>query len=92
MAGSPKLTYLLRTSLCFNDSEALDKADNDLSTALSKLFSIDLSGPGWRQAVFPVDTGGLNLPSTKSLALPCFLSSTSAASQMVAKLLSDRGQ
>ena len=90
-AGSPKLTYLLRTSLCFNNSEALDTADNELSTALSKLLSIDLSGPGWRQAVLPVDMGGLNLPSTKSLALLCFLSSTSAASQMVATILSDRG-
>ena len=37
-AGSPTLTYLLKTSLCFNNSEAFDTADNELSTALSKLF------------------------------------------------------
>ena len=39
--GSPKLTYLLRTSLCFSDNEVLNETDKQLSNALSTLFSID---------------------------------------------------
>ena len=87
--GSPKLTYLLRTSPCFVDQDSLKEMDTLLSAGLSKLFSIDLSGDKWRQAVLPAEMGGLCFPSASLLALPCFLSSTSSTSQNVKAIISD---
>jgi hypothetical protein len=71
--------------------ESLNVAYCELSSAFSEVFFIDFSGDGWRQAVVPIDIGGLNLKLVKLLALPCFLSWTDANSKMVEALISDRG-
>ena len=70
----PKLTYVLRTSACFQ-SPLLKSYDSKIRCALEKVLNIQLSGLSWEQCTLPVRFGGLGIRSAEDIVLPAFLSS-----------------
>ena len=70
----PKLTYVLRTSACFQ-SPHLKSYDSKIRCALEKVLNIQLSGLSWKQCTLPVRFGGLGIRSAEDIVLPAFLSS-----------------
>ena len=74
----PRVTYLLRTSPCFN-SPVLQEYDDLLLDTLKQVLNCDLSENQWARASLPVATGGLGIRATRDVALPAFLSSVKAS-------------
>ena len=70
----PKLTYILRTSVCYH-SAVLAQYDLEISNALEKILNISLTTSCWEQSSLPVKLAGLGICSAQDVALPAFLSS-----------------
>ena len=70
----PKLTYVLRTSPCFQ-SPLLKSYDSKIRSALEKVVNIQLSGLSCEQCTLLVWFGGLGIRSAEDIVLPAFLSS-----------------
>ena len=70
----PKLTYILRTSVCYH-SAVLAQYDLAISNALEKILNISLTTSCWEQPSLPMKFGGLGICSAQDIAFPAFLSS-----------------
>ena len=70
----PKLTYVLRTSACFQ-SPLLKSYDSKVCCALEKMLNVQLCALSWEQCTLPVRFGGLGIRSAEDIVLPAFLSS-----------------
>lgn len=79
----PKLTYLLRTSCCFNFEEHLFDMDNMIKLALEKTINSSLDNEQWTIASLPIQNGGLGIRKIKDIALPAFLASVNSVAELV---------
>ena len=70
----PKLLYLLRTSPVFSSAD-LEKYDNLIRCALSKVTNVKMTDAAWIQAGLPCKMGGLGTIRPSQLASSAFLSS-----------------
>lgn len=85
----PKLLYTLRSSPCFLNLLLLEY-DAIIRQTLQSVLNVSLSDESWQQASLPVSLGGLGIRSAGDIALPAFLSSTSASVNLVNLLLPER--
>ena len=83
----PKLTYFLRTSPCFKNTEMLKKYDKALRVALISILNVGMEDSSWEQCSLPVRMGGLGIRSASEISLPAYLSSVSATSEHITPLL-----
>ena len=83
----PKLTYFLRTSPCFQNTEVLKKYDNALRAALISILNVGMEDSSWEQCSLPVRMGGLGVRSASEVSLPAYLSSVSATFECITPLL-----
>ena len=83
----PKLTYFLRTSPCFGNTEILKKYDKALRVALISILNVGMEDPSWEQCSLPVRMGGLGIRTASEVSLPAYLSSVSATFECITPLL-----
>ena len=79
--------HSLRCSPCF-DQPLLDEHDAVLREGLAAIVNIHMSDTQWIQASTPVRNGGLGIRRAASLALPAFLASAAATSDLQCSILS----
>ena len=72
--SAPKLQHIMRASPRY-DNEHMQKFDELLRTAISKIFNVLLSDDQWLQASLLVKNGGLGTRHASSLASLTFLAS-----------------
>ena len=84
----PKLTYLLRSSRAFQETDLLEEIDMTLRNSMSSIVNIDFTNESWAQASLPARSGGLGIRKSADIALPCFISSALSASSLVEAILS----
>jgi hypothetical protein len=82
----PKLTYTLRTSLCYSRA-LLDRFDTILKDNLSTILNIKYDDTSWKQSCLPVSSVGLGIKSNQQLSLPAFLASAMCSSGLIDQLL-----
>ncbi|XP_069181539.1 uncharacterized protein [Procambarus clarkii] len=82
----PRLTYFLRCAPSF-DSPKLTEYDTLLRSITMKVLNLSLQDDQWDQATLPVRLGGIGIRKATQLALPAFLSSTSATGELVKEIL-----
>ena len=61
--------------------------DNCLRESLTKILNVDLPESSWRQATLRTAEGGLGIRSAGDLALPAFLASATASTDLIKQLL-----
>ena len=83
----PKLTYFLRTSPCFKNTEILKKYDKALRVALISILNVGMEDSSWEQCSSPVRMGGLGIRTASEVSLPAYLSSVSATFECITPLL-----
>ena len=83
----PKLTYFLRTSPCFKNTEILKKYDNAMRVALIRILNVGMEDSSWDQCSLPVRMGGLGVRTASEVSLPAYLSSVSATFECITPLL-----
>ena len=83
----PKLLYLLRSSLAYKCTTALQDFDETMRRTLCKIVNIELPEDSWVQATLPIAMGGIGLRCATHVALPAFLASTASSSRLVRTLL-----
>ena len=84
----PKLSYMLRTALCFPSPEL--QAYNELLRSItSNITNISFqdSDPAWTQASLPVKHGGLGIQTAVQLAPSAFLASAAGSSDLVSQII-----
>ena len=74
----PKLMYMLRTALCYQQKEVLQEYDLEIREGLEGILNTKLKGRSWQQCVLPMRKGGMGIRSAADLSLPAFLSSANA--------------
>ena len=84
--GIPRLLYMIRSSPCFLAPEVLRNIDASFRQFLTETLNIQLDDKAWRQASLPVKAGGLGVRRIEDLALPAYLSSSSAAEALVLQI------
>ena len=84
--GVPRLLYLIRSSPCFLAPEALRNIDALFRQSLTETLNVRLDDKAWDQASLPVKAGGLGVRRIEDLALPAYLSSSSAAKALVLQI------
>ena len=84
--GIPRLLYMIRSSPCFLVPEVLRNIDASFRQFLTETLNIQLDDKAWRQASLPVKAGGLGVRRIEDLALPAYLSSSSAAEALVLQI------
>ena len=84
--GIPRLLYMIRSSPCFLFPEVLRNIDASFRQFLTETLNIQLDGKAWRQASLPVKAGDLGVRRIEDLALPAYLSSSSAAEALVLQI------
>lgn len=82
----PKLLYILRSSPAFL-SPSLLLYDNLLTSSISSLFNVSLSGDASIQASLPVRLGGLGIRSSSVLAPSAFIASCHGTAALASQLL-----
>ena len=85
--STPRLMHVLRCSPCFGH-HLLPKHDTVLREGLSAIVNIHMSDIYWLQASISVKSGGLGIRRAVSLALPAFLASAVATSDLQFAILS----
>ena len=83
----PKLLHVLRCSPTWKANDQLLAFDEVLRRTLESVCNIKMDGDVWSQATLPTSKGGLGIIRSQDLALPAFLSSTYASSDLVRSLL-----
>ena len=83
----PKLTYLLRSSRAFLQSDLLEEFDTTLRKAMTQISNIDFTDASWTQATLPTRSGGLGIRKSIDIGLPCFISSATSVHAMVDAIL-----
>lgn len=84
----PKLTYMLRTTLCHAQS-ILGAYDHCIHGALEFLLNCNLSGMSRDRATMPIRYGGLGIRRATEIALPAFLSSCKATKKLQDEILGE---
>ena len=84
--GIPRLLYMIRSSPCFLVPEVLRNIDASFHQFLTETLNIQLDDKAWRQASLPVKAGGLGVRRIEDLALPAYLSSSSASEALVLQI------
>ena len=84
----PKLTYLLRSSPAFQQTDLLEEFDMVLRNSLSSITNIEFTDTSWTQASLPARSGGLGIRKSIDISLPCFISSALSARPLVEAILS----
>ena len=82
----PKLTYLLRSTPCFECKKELEAFDTAIMNT-EKINNVTFGKDSWSQASLSIRHGGLSLRSTADLSLPYFLSSYFACQGLVVNRL-----
>ena len=82
----PRLLYMIRSSPCFLAPEALRNIDASFRQFLTETLNVQLDDKAWRQASLLVKAGGLGVRRIEDLALPAYLSSSSAAEALVLQI------
>ena len=84
--SAPRLTYLLRSAPLFKDQTSLQHIDELVRSTLSEVTNVDVSGAAWAQAALPLRHGGLGVRSVEMLALPSYIASLHAATQLTIEI------
>ena len=84
--GIPRLLYMIRSSPCFLAPEALRNIDVSFHQFLTETLNVQLDDKAWRQASLPVKARVLGVKRIEDLALPAYLSSSSAAEALVLQI------
>ena len=84
--SAPRLTYLIRSAPLFKDQTSLQHIDELVRSTLSEVTNVDVSGAAWAQAALPLRHGGLGVRSVEMLALPCYIASLHAATQLIIEI------
>ena len=84
--SAPRLTYLLRSAPLFKDQTSLKHIDELVRSTLSEVTNVDVSGAAWAQAALPLRHGGLGVRSVEMLALPSYIASLHAATQLTIEI------
>ncbi|ESO02733.1 hypothetical protein HELRODRAFT_184307 [Helobdella robusta] len=82
----PRLSYFLRTSPG-PSQQTSDEFNNELRMSFQTIFNVFFDDKGWRQAILPVNMGGLGLGVVAELAPSAFLSSAAATASLQDKIL-----
>ncbi|ESO13119.1 hypothetical protein HELRODRAFT_159733 [Helobdella robusta] len=82
----PRLSYFLRTSPGPSQQKS-DEFNNELHMGFQKIFNVFFDDKGWKQAILPVNMGGLGLGVVAELAPSAFLSSAAATAALQDKIL-----
>ena len=77
---------MIRSSPCFLPPEALRNIDALFRQFLTETLNVQLDDKAWRQASLPVKAGCLGVRRIEELALPAYLSSSSAAEALVLQI------
>ena len=77
---------MIRSSPCFLVPDVLRNIDASFRQFLTETLNIQLDDKAWRQASLPVKAGGLDVRRIEGLALPAYLSSSSAAEALVLQI------
>ena len=85
----PRLLYFIRTSQAFSQPGLLLSIDETLRNCLSTVLNTDLDEIRWKQAILPIQKGGLGIPSAALTAPSAFLSSVYASANLVKQILCD---
>lgn len=83
----PKLTYILRTSCCFNFEDELYDMDNNIKSTLENIINSRLDTTQWTLSSLPVNFGGIGIRKISDVALPAFLSSVNSVTELVNLIL-----
>lgn len=83
----PKLTYILRTSCCFNFEPELNIMDNLIKSTMEQIINSHLVEQKWTISSLPVRFGGLGVRKITDVALPAFLSSVNSVTELVNMML-----
>jgi len=75
--SAPRVQHLLRCSPSA-DNQGLQKFDDLLKSAISRITNSKLSDLQWLQASLPIKQGGLGIRRVSSLATPAFLASAAS--------------
>ncbi|ESO10526.1 hypothetical protein HELRODRAFT_183558 [Helobdella robusta] len=81
-----RLSYFLRTSPGPSQQKS-DEFNNELRMGFQKIFNVFFDDKGWKQAILPVNMGGLGLGVVAELAPSAFLSSAAATAALQDKIL-----
>ena len=84
----PKMTYLLRSSPAFHQTDLLQEFDMIVRNSMSKITNIDFTDDGWTQASLPVRSGGLGICKAVDISPPCYISSALLTHSLVEAILS----
>ena len=77
---------MIRSSPCFLVPEVLRNIDASFRQFLTETLNIQLDDKTWRQASLPVKAEGLGVRRIEDLALPAYVSSSSAAEALVLQI------
>ena len=83
----PKLTYLLRSSPAFQETDLLNEIDSALRKSMSSITNVDFTDDSWTQASLPARSGGLGIRKSLDISLPCYISSATSATSLVEAIL-----
>lgn len=83
----PKLSYLLRTTPCWQALDVLEEYDSTLKATMQTIVNCRFSGNSWDEATLPVKLGGLGLRSSTNLCYSSFLGSIHSVSNLVANIV-----
>ena len=84
----PKLTYLLRSSPAFQETDLLKEIDSALRKSMSSITNVDFTDDSWTQASLPARSGGLGIRKSSDISLPCYISSATSVTSLVEAILS----
>ena len=84
--GAAKMTYLLRTSPCW-DHPLLETMDHQTRTGLEKILNTELNDIQWLQASLPIRDGGLGTRRISMLATSAYLASAASTVSLVGAIL-----
>ena len=82
------MTYLLRSSPAFQETDLLKEIDSALRKSMSSITNVDFTDDSWTQASLPARSGGLGIRKSSDISLPCYISSATSATSLVEAILS----
>ena len=83
----PKLSYILRCAECFKSGEKLDEFDKVIRDSLESITNVPMSEDVWDQSSQPTGLGGLGIPKASEIAMPAYISSATASTDMVTSIV-----
>ena len=85
----PNLSYVLRTSTCFNHPALLEKYDKTKCDGFSKVCNVNFDDNSSTQLALPAGMGGLGVSFASLLGFPAFLASAFGASDFLTTIFSE---